>query len=107
MTSTLLRGDLGTAARSNPRTRRETERRPSRRILITGGAGFLGVNAAVHMIDEGWHVTLLDNLSRPGTERNLKWLVTRYPNQTTFIKEDVRKASALNDHVQRQDAILH
>jgi CDP-paratose 2-epimerase len=107
MTSTLLRGDLGAAARSKPRTRRETERRPSRRILITGGAGFLGVNAAVHMIDEGWHVTLLDNLSRPGTERNLKWLVTQYPNQTTFIKEDMRNATALNDHVQRQDAILH
>jgi CDP-paratose 2-epimerase len=107
MTSTLLRGDLGAAARSKPRTRRETERRPSRRILITGGAGFLGVNAAVHMIDEGWHVTLLDNLSRPGTERNLKWLVTQYPNQTTFIKEDVRNATALSDHVNRQDAILH
>src|SRR5437867_4410386 len=67
---------------------------PERRILITGGAGFLGVNAAVHLIKEGWFVTLLDNLSRPGTERNLKWLITRYPNRTSFIKEDVRNASA-------------
>jgi len=59
------------------------------------------------MIGEGWHVTLLDNLSRPGTERNLKWLVTQYPTQTTFIKEDVRNASALNTHVEGKDAILH
>ena len=29
---------------------------PERRILITGGAGFLGVNAAVHLIKEGWFV---------------------------------------------------
>ena len=80
---------------------------PTRRILITGGAGFLGVNAAVHMIERGWHATLLDNLSRPGTERNLKWLVTEHPMETTFIKEDVRNASALGQHVRDQDAILH
>src|SRR6202165_4602977 len=99
--------ELGPAARSSTRTRRDTAARPSRRILVTGGAGFLGVNAAVHMIDAGWHVTLLDNLSRTGTERNLQWLITLYPAHTTFIKEDVRNATALIDHVKNQDAILH
>jgi CDP-paratose 2-epimerase len=82
-------------------------RTPERRILITGGAGFLGVNAAIHLIKDGWYVTLLDNLSRPGTERNLKWAITRYPNRITFIKEDVRNPAALPDHVKNQDAILH
>src|SRR5579864_5675009 len=82
-------------------------KRADRRILITGGAGFLGVNAAVHLIKEGWHATLLDNLSRPGTERNLKWLLTRYPTRVTFVKEDVRNADALVEHVQGKDAILH
>lgn len=80
---------------------------PERRILITGGAGFLGINAAHHLIKEGWYVTLLDNLSRPGTERNLKWLLTRYPTRVTFIKEDVRNAGALGEHVRGQDAVLH
>src|SRR5258708_7331283 len=79
---------------------------PERRILITGGAGFLGVNAAVHMIKNGWYVTLLDNLSRPGTERNLKWLITRYPNRTAFIKENVRNPGALVEHVKAHDAVL-
>jgi CDP-paratose 2-epimerase len=78
-----------------------------RRILITGGAGFLGVNAAIHLIKEGWDVTLLDNLSRPGTERNLKWILTRYPTRVAFVKEDVRNADALAQHVKDQDAILH
>src|SRR4029077_18980171 len=73
-----------------------------RRVLITGGAGFLGVNAAVQLIGDGWHVTLLDNLSRPGTERNLKWLITKHPARTTFVKEDVRNASALAAHVKNQ-----
>ena len=92
-----------TKTRSYPPAPAEADRR----VLITGGAGFLGVNAAQHMIKEGWHVTLLDNLSRPGTERNLKWLITRYPDRTTFIKEDVRNAAALAEPVRDQDAIIH
>jgi len=78
-----------------------------RRVLITGGAGFLGVNAAVHLIERGWHVTALDNLSRAGTERNLHWLINQHPARTTFVKEDVRDASVLTEHVKNQDAILH
>jgi CDP-paratose 2-epimerase len=86
---------------------RASERNAGRRILITGGAGFLGVNAALHLIADGWHTTVLDNLSRPGTERNLKWLITHHPTRTTFIKEDVRNAAALGKHVTNHDAILH
>jgi CDP-paratose 2-epimerase len=82
-------------------------KRADRRILITGGAGFLGVNAAIHLIKDGWDVTLLDNLSRPGTERNLKWVLTRFPSRVSFVKEDVRNAEALAQHVKDQDAILH
>jgi CDP-paratose 2-epimerase len=91
-------------------TRNKEERltgKPERRALITGGAGFLGVNTAIHLIKEGWFVTLLDNLSRTGTERNLKWLITKYPNRVSFVKEDVRNAAALAEHVRNQDAILH
>src|SRR5260370_32573365 len=82
-------------------------RTPERRILITGGAGFLGVNAAIHLIKEGWDVTLLDNLSRPGTERNLKWVLTRYPSRVAFVKEDVRNTDVLGQHVKDQHTILH
>src|ERR1700716_4447935 len=82
-------------------------RNAGRRILITGGAGFLGVNATLHLIADGWHATVLDNLSRPGTERNLKWLITQHPTQVTFIKEDVRSATSVAEHVKDQDAILH
>src|SRR5450759_3469743 len=107
MTPATLRAESGLTPRSKPRKARAAERGPARRILITGGAGFLGVNAAVRMIEDGWHVTLLDNLSRPGTERNLKWLINEHPAEITFIKEDVRNASALTEHVKNQDAILH
>jgi CDP-paratose 2-epimerase len=94
-------------SRFETRAERGSAAGAGRRVLITGGAGFLGVNAALHLIAAGWHVTLLDNLSRPGTERNLKWLITQQPARTTFVKEDVRNASALAEHVKNQDAILH
>src|ERR1700730_4613968 len=107
MIPTVLRTESGTTTRSRPRPARKAEPGPARRVLITGGAGFLGVNAALHLIQEGWRVSLLNNLSRPGTERNLKWLIDQHPAETTFIKEDVRNASALGEHVKNQDAILH
>jgi len=78
-----------------------------RRILITGGAGFIGVNAAQHFIERGWHATVLDNLSRAGTERNLKWLLEHHPDRTAFVREDVRNAAALGECVTGQDAVLH
>src|ERR1700686_408594 len=104
MDPTSLVNESKTSPRTEARAAGPHARRP---LLIPGGAGFLGVNAALRMIDDGWQVTVLDNLVRPGTERNLKWLITRQPTRTPFIKEDVRNAGALADNVKNQDAILH
>jgi len=76
MDPSALMAEPRTLPRVAVRTARASARNAGRRILITGGAGFLGVNAALHLIADGWHVTLLDNLSRPGTERNLNLLIT-------------------------------
>src|SRR5690606_24835066 len=43
----------------------------TKRMLITGGAGFIGCNAARFFAMRNWQVTILDNLSRQGTDRNL------------------------------------
>ncbi|HEY6875997.1 MAG TPA: GDP-mannose 4,6-dehydratase [Candidatus Dormibacteraeota bacterium] len=79
----------------------------ARRALITGGAGFLGVNAASHLAGRGWQVTLLDNLSRDGARRNLEWLQAHHSGQVEFVKEDLRNYPGLEPHVKGQDAVLH
>ena len=80
---------------------------PTKRILITGGAGFVGCNAARFFGARNWNVTVLDNLSRQGTDKNLAWL----RDGTTFDFEhvDVRDRPAI-DRVMaagRFDAVIH
>ena len=79
----------------------------ARRVLITGGAGFLGVNAAAHLAGQGWHVTVLDNLSRAGTDRNLAWLRKNHAANVEFVEHDLRQYAGLDAHVKGQDAIVH
>lgn len=42
------------------------------KLLITGGCGFLGSNLASYAIEQGYDVTVFDNLSRYGSAQNLE-----------------------------------
>jgi CDP-paratose 2-epimerase len=78
------------------------------RVLITGGAGFIGSNAAVDLLRRGYEVVVFDNLSRVGTEENLRWI--RSLGSPQFIKGDVRDAGALRAAVRDAsplDAVIH
>ena len=76
-------------------------------ILITGGAGFIGVNSATAFANKGWHVVVVDNLSRRGTDLNLAWLQAQH--EIDFEKADIRDAEAINDLFKRHkpDVVLH
>lgn len=75
------------------------------KVLITGGAGFIGCNLASKLMKTGHHVTVLDNLSRKGSKRNLDWL--REQGNLDFIHADIRDANAVNEAARSQDAIYH
>ncbi len=68
-------------------------------ILITGGAGFIGVNTALHFARKGWEVTVLDDLSRRGGKENLSWLTSSA--NVAFERIDVRDAARVADAVAR------
>ena len=77
------------------------------KILITGGAGFIGVNLARHLLRQNKDdVVILDNLSRPGSEKNLAWLQKIYPH-FKFIPADVRDYQAVVSAVKEVDLIYH
>ena len=78
------------------------------KILIIGGAGFIGINAAEKFINSGWHVTILDDLSRKGAGLNLKWLNSAFPNKYKFVKADiVSDLKILDAEVAKHDVVLH
>ena len=80
----------------------------ARTAVITGGAGFIGVNAAEAFIRDGWKVIVFDNLSRKGTDLNLRYLQQKFPAQVEFIAGDVRyDCFPLLHAVRRAELVLH
>jgi CDP-paratose 2-epimerase len=63
------------------------------KTIITGGAGFIGSNAASRYLHRGDHVIVVDNLSREGVQRNLDWLEGR--GKLEFVQLDIREAGEL------------
>jgi len=75
--------------------------------LITGGAGFIGINLAHALARRGRHVVIYDNLSRRGCERNLAWLRARGMPNVTFMKGDIRDEKAVRRAVSGASMIYH
>ena len=78
----------------------------SGRVLVTGGAGFIGSHVAEAFLKDGWDVVVLDDLSR-GHEQNI-------PQGARFVCADIRspearrllatgKFDALNHHAAQID----
>jgi CDP-paratose 2-epimerase len=64
------------------------------KIIITGGAGFIGSNAASRYLRKNHEVVVIDNLSRAGGERNLEWLKPQ--GRLTWLNADIRSADQMN-----------
>lgn len=60
----------------------------ARKVLVTGGAGFIGSHVADRFLAEGWDVTILDDLSS-GREENL-------PADARFVRGDITTSDAAN-----------
>jgi CDP-paratose 2-epimerase len=73
-------------------------------ILITGGAGFIGSNAAKRFIETGHTVAIIDDLSRRGSERNVEWLQSY--GAVNIYRVDVSKGASLLT-VLKHEAPIH
>lgn len=74
----------------------------NRRIVISGGAGFIGSHLAEKLVEYGANVTIIDNLST-GSLKNLATI----KNKITFIHESITDLTACMKATQNQDIIFH
>jgi CDP-paratose 2-epimerase len=63
------------------------------KTLITGGAGFIGANAASRYLKRGHQVVVIDSLCRDGVSKNLEWL--RPQGALEFVQLDIRDDAEL------------
>jgi CDP-paratose 2-epimerase len=76
-------------------------------VLITGGAGFVGVNLAAHLLANGERVRILDSLARAGSEQNIEWLQRNHPDQIDFVQADVRNPQAVAAAMRGVKHVVH
>jgi len=69
------------------------------RVLVTGGAGFIGSHLTVALLHRGFEVRVLDNLST-GRSENL-------PRDAHLIRGDVRNHETVDHAVSGVDAVFH
>ncbi len=77
------------------------------KIFITGGAGFIGSHIAEHYLTKNIRVTVFDNLSRKGTEKNLLYLKKHWNSKLTFIKGDIRSPSRIRRAIPGHSVVFH
>ncbi|MCX8082115.1 MAG: SDR family NAD(P)-dependent oxidoreductase [bacterium] len=79
-----------------------------KKVLITGGAGFIGVNLANHLLaNTDNFVVIYDNLSRNGVEYNLEWLKSLKYKNMQFIKGDIRDYKKIKEVVKKCNEVYH
>ncbi len=77
-----------------------------KKILITGGAGFIGSNVAIKLLERGYDVTIFDNfLSQIHGDKNE--LSALLKDKVTLIRGDVADKSAFYKALEGQDAVIH
>ena len=79
-------------------------------VLITGGAGFIGSNLAIKLVQRGYNVTIIDNLSvqihgiEPEKTSNL---YNSIKDKVKFIRGSVTNRTDMIKALQSQDIVIH
>ena len=87
--------------RAQPRPRTDRSRRPARRVVVTGGAGFLGSHLCTALVEHGCEVVALDNFVT-GSPGNVAHLM--HDPRFRLVRCDVTDFVHVTGHV---DLVLH
>ncbi len=75
-----------------------------KKVLVTGGAGFVGSHVVDRLVSQGCKVAVVDNLST-GNKKNIEHLIKA--GKITFQKADLLNLSKLKKIMQGQDFVFH
>ncbi|WP_298395809.1 SDR family oxidoreductase [Flavobacterium sp.] len=75
-----------------------------KKILITGGAGFIGSNLCEYFVSKDYHVTCLDNFST-GHKKNIEHLL--HKDNFSLIEGDIRNLETCMQATKDKDFVLH
>ena len=78
----------------------------SSKILITGGAGFIGSNLTEHFLEQGYYVRVLDNFAT-GHMHNLLPFFENYPDHFELKVGDIRDLETCLAACEGVDYVLH
>ena len=76
------------------------------KILVTGGAGFIGSNLCEHLLENGYQVRCLDNFAT-GKWQNIIPLIERFPETFEMQVGDIRKLDDCRKAVEGVDYVMH
>ena len=76
------------------------------KILVTGGAGFIGSNLCEALLNQGNEVCCLDNFVT-GKIENILPLLEQYPRHFKLIVGDIRKLEDCREAVEGVSCVLH
>lgn len=76
------------------------------KVLVTGGAGFIGSNLCEHLLENGYQVRCLDNFAT-GHMYNLIPLMEKYPEAFELQVGDIRNMEDCQKAVEEIDYVMH
>jgi UDP-glucose 4-epimerase len=78
------------------------------KILVTGGAGYIGSHTCLELLHEGYEVVVLDNLSN-SSEESLNRVQELAQKKLVFVRGDIRNEDQLDQIFQDHQigAVIH
>lgn len=76
-----------------------------KKILITGGTGFIGSHLAEKCVEIGYKVTIFDRYNPNYSLGNLE--NSKYKNRINFVFGDIRDFDSVNRVVKKKDVVIH